>query len=260
MEKHENGGFWTEETLRRYLRQAAESEPVPERLKPEQMEAWLRQHMEAGNRAEEQEEKRIEAEKWTEEQERTEKKQEEKRSETGKQTEEQERTEEAEGSDSGIGGILEGERMKEERREKGKRKPSYRRWWYGTAAAAACLTIVLFAAGRSVDWEQGDLLKQAGKTVQEETEQKNLEYGVESEEEKRDGGTTYEELYQAFSDVWKEQRDIEISEGGFAKRGDFDVAYMEESKEEASGENAAADSGVQSGKQSEEQAAFRRNL
>ena len=34
MEKHENGGFWTEETLRRYLRQAAESEPVPERLKP----------------------------------------------------------------------------------------------------------------------------------------------------------------------------------------------------------------------------------
>lgn len=234
MEKHENGGFWTEETLRRYLRQAAESEPVPERLKPEQMEAWLRQHMEAENRAEEQEEKRIEAEKWTEE---------------------QERTEEAEGSDSGIGEIPEGERMKEERREKGKKKPSYRRWWYGTAAAAACLTIVLFAAGRSVDWEQGDLLKQAGKTVQEETEQKNLEYGMESAEEKKDGGTTYEELYQAFSDVWKEQRDIEISEGGLAKRGDFDVAYMEESKEETSGENAAADSSVQSGKQSEEQAA-----
>lgn len=46
MEKQELKEQWTEETIREYVKQAAESEPIPDKLQPRQMEKWLKQAME----------------------------------------------------------------------------------------------------------------------------------------------------------------------------------------------------------------------
>ena len=46
MEKQELKEQWTEETIREYVKQAAKSEPIPDKLQPRQMEKWLKQAME----------------------------------------------------------------------------------------------------------------------------------------------------------------------------------------------------------------------
>lgn len=145
------------------------------------------------------------------------------------------------------------ETMKEKRKDEGKKKPGYRRWWMGTAAAAACLAVALFAAGNSVNWEDGFLesVEKSGPAAVE----KSLEYGTESQGEEQGEGTTYQEIYQAFSDVWKRQREIEVvtEERGMESSG---VVYMEETKsEDTAVKDMASDGGAQSGGQSESQAA-----
>lgn len=179
MEKQELKKQWTEEAIREYVKQAAESEPIPDKLQPEQMEAWLKQALD----------------------------------ERG------------------------GASMKEKKENK---KKSYRRWWCATASVAACLAAVLFAAGRSVDWEQG---------VPKEL--KEMELAVEQPQEKAAGGeaeeeTSYQELYDAFSDIWKEQEKMTA----YTEERAMDSAGVDTGGEggaelfaESAAEDAAAESG-----------------
>lgn len=89
---------------------------------------------------------------------------------------------------------LEPEQIKERLKEKDmkkvdKKKHSYK-WWYGTAAAA-CLAVALLAAGKT------------GFLTSEVTTSKGTESQEADSEEK--SGTTYKELYEAFSEIWDEQ-------------------------------------------------------
>lgn len=157
MEKQELKEQWTEETIREYVKQAAESEPIPDKLQPRQMEKWLKQAME----------------------------------EKG------------------------GRSMKEK-----KEKKSYRKWWCATASAAAFLAVVLFAAGRSIDWERG---------VPKELETKqSQEKGAGKETEK---GASYQELYDAFSDIWKEQDKMTV--------------YVEERSTDSAGAGTGGEGGAE---------------
>lgn len=157
MEKQELKEQWTEETIREYVKQAAESEPIPDKLQPRQMEKWLKQAME----------------------------------EKG------------------------GRSMKEK-----KEKKSYRKWWCATASAAAFLAVVLFAAGRSIDWERG---------VPKELETKqSQEKGAGKETEK---GASYQELYDAFSDIWKEQDKMTV--------------YVEERSTDSAGADTGGEGGAE---------------
>lgn len=157
MEKQELKEQWTEETIREYVKQAVESEPIPDKLQPRQMEKWLKQAME----------------------------------EKG------------------------GRSMKEK-----KEKKSYRKWWCATASAAAFLAVVLFAAGRSIDWERG---------VPKELETKqSQEKGAGKETEK---GASYQELYDAFSDIWKEQDKMTV--------------YVEERSTDSAGADTGGEGGAE---------------
>ena len=46
MGNHENREQWADGAVEGYLQNSAESEPIPDRLKPQQMEHWLRQAVE----------------------------------------------------------------------------------------------------------------------------------------------------------------------------------------------------------------------
>lgn len=193
MGSYGNKEQWTEEAVEGYLKKIAESEPIPEQLEPQQMELWLRHAME-GKAA--REEKPDEGE------------QEARRGEEGEKL--KERNQEIQESliKQQEGGASMGKGKKE---ENGKRR-SYRRWWGGTAAVAACLAVILFAAGRSIDWD-GELnqLEEAGEgqgyTVQE-TEERSA--GKKAGDVELAQGSTYQELYQAFSGIWKEQEEWEV--------------------------------------------------
>lgn len=157
MEKQELKEQWTEETIREYVKQAAESEPIPDKLQPRQMEKWLKQAME----------------------------------EKG------------------------GKSMKEK-----KEKKSYRKWWCATASAAAFLAVVLFAAGRTIDWERG---------VPKELETKQSQEKAAGKETEK--GASYQELYDAFSDIWKEQ--------------DKMTAYVEERSTDSAGADTGGEGGAE---------------
>ncbi len=157
MEKQELKEQWTEETIREYVKQAAESEPIPDKLQPRQMEKWLKQAME----------------------------------EKG------------------------GRSMKEK-----KEKKSYRKWWCATASAAAFLAVVLFVAGRSIDWERG---------VPKELETKQSQEKAAGKETEK--GASYQELYDAFSDIWKEQ--------------DKMTAYVEERSTDSAGADTGGEGGAE---------------
>lgn len=157
MEKQELKEQWTEETIREYVKQAAESEPIPDKLQPRQMEKWLKQAME----------------------------------EKG------------------------GRSMKEK-----KEKKSYRKWWCATASAAAFLAVVLFAAGRTIDWERG---------VPKELETKQSQEKAAGKETEK--GASYQELYDAFSDIWKEQ--------------DKMTAYVEERSTDSAGADTGGEGGAE---------------
>ncbi len=207
MEKQGLKEQWTEETIREYVKQAAESEPIPDKLQPKQMEAWLKQTLkergEAPFRPSQQEEPEL------------------------KQT----LKEQGEAPDFSLGDTQNGQKQPMEEKggasmnKKRDKKRSYRRWWLQTAAVAACLAVVLFAAGRSVDWERG---------VQKNMEE--LELAVEQPQEKASQGDTekgasYQELYDAFSDIWKEQEKM--------------TAYIEERATDSAGMDTGGESSAE---------------
>lgn len=181
---------WTDGEVEGYLKKIAESEPIPEQLKPQQMERWLRHAVEekAARKGSQQE-----------------------RGQALIKEAKREQVKEKNQDGRGIlrkrreGGASMGKGKKE---ENGKRK-SYRRWWGGTAAVAACLAVILFAAGRSIDWE-GELaqLEDAG-----EGQEPTVEVTEGHSAGKKAGdaeGSTYQELYQAFSGIWEEQENWEV--------------------------------------------------
>lgn len=202
MEKNEKKEQWTQDAVVEYLQKVAESEPIPEKLMPQQMEVWLQSEIKK-----KEEEGKIKTKGITEEAE-----------------DKDEKTKEKKVGMQEKGGAF----MEKGKKEEGGRKRSYRRWWGSTIAVAACLAVVLFAAGRSIDWE-GELGKLEEIEEQDyaaKTEERSS--GKEAEEEEAEGGSTYQELYQAFSGIWKEQESMQ--------------AYMEERATGSSG----ADTGVSS--------------
>ena len=50
MGRQENKETWTEETIREYLRKSAKAEEIPESLKPDRMETWLKENTEKNRR------------------------------------------------------------------------------------------------------------------------------------------------------------------------------------------------------------------
>ena len=227
MEKQELKGQWTEESIRKYVREAAESEPIPEKLQPKQMEEWLKRTLEEGM---------------------------DRKPEIG--AEEKELKQESETNmekPKGKGGASMGEK-------KDNGKKSYRRWWCATGAAAACLAVILFAAGRSIDWDQA-VPREAAETElteeqsQEKAAKQSQEKAAEQSQEKAaeqvtEEGASYQELYHAFSDIWEEQEKMTayveeraMDTGGadtggaelFAESAAEDAASAESSSQESSG-------------------------
>lgn len=165
MGENQNKGQWADEEIRERLRKAVASEPIPENLKPRQMEAWLRSQS-AGEEG-------------------------------------------GQGAGPGKGGNP----MKDGKKNEGRKKNRYFKWWGGTAAVAASVAVVLFAAGRSIDWEQEmGGIEEAAEGGQGFSMGQPKEYAEKGEPAQTGGeeGTTYEQLYQAFSGVWKEQEEIEL--------------------------------------------------
>ncbi|MCI8483424.1 MAG: hypothetical protein HFH41_03675 [Lachnospiraceae bacterium] len=132
--------------------------------------------------------------------------------------------------------------MKEKRDEK---KRSYRRWWCGTAVTAAAAALVLFAAGHSIDWKQGMKLEESVKEEKKQDLAAEGENPADPESEKTEG-VTYQELYQAFSDIWKEQEEIEIASQ------DRGVMFETKESEEDTKDMAVEESGSQSSTSSKE--------
>ena len=188
MGNHENREQWTDGAVEGYLQKIAESEQIPDRLKPQQMEHWLRQAVEekaAKDRGQE-------PVSW----------------EAGGQPENRSQGRQEAFAKQREGGASMGKGKKEETGQ----KKSYRKWWCGTAAVAACLAVVLFAAGRSIDWDVE--LEKAGKAGGRQDSAVQVAEGP-SGSEKAGGaelaeGSTYQELYQAFSGIWKEQEEWEV--------------------------------------------------
>lgn len=220
MEKNEKKEQWTEDAVVEYLQKIAESEPIPEKLKPQQMEVWLKGAIKK-REAEKKAKGKEENDEWKgrEENERVEERKiEEKEAEdkVGEKTKEEKIKIQKKG----------GAFMEKEKKEEGGRKRSYKRWWGGTIAVAACLAVVLFAAGRSVDWE-GEMSKLEGIEEQDYVA-KTEEYSSDKEAENTEmtEGSTYRELYQAFSGIWKEQEKMQ--------------AYVEERATESAGVDTGA--------------------
>ncbi len=118
-----------------------------------------------------------------------------------------------------------GEEPMEKRGNDSKQEPKSQRkhgkyfgWWCGTFAACACLALILFAAGRNMDWELGahknnsETARQetAGKEENADSSTDTVESAGEEAEEKGGTkiGTTYEKLYNSFDKVWKEQEKL----------------------------------------------------
>ncbi len=245
MQKFKKKEQQAEDAVVEYLQKIAESEPIPEKLKPQEMKAWLADEMakkEAKEKA--------------------------KGKETMGKPEGKAKGEEtagkAEGEAEGEETAGKAEREvkgaeaagKAEEKGTGGRKRDYRRWWGSTIAAAACLAVVLFAAGRSIDWE-GEMDKLE--------EMKEPEYVARTEERfsdkgEEDGeaaqGSTYQELYQAFSEIWKKQDGIEVYQedrvmesAGAETGGTFSVDTQAEQMADGADMKmeASADSGGQEG-------------
>lgn len=90
---------------------------------------------------------------------------------------------------------------KTDKMEKTGRK--YRRWWVGTAATAACLAVLVFAVGRNADWNHMDLLTKDSSAVKDEAK-------TTASITKK--GTTYQDLYQSFSETWERQSAVAVDD------------------------------------------------
>ncbi len=181
-----------EETVQERLKQAAGSLPIPEKLEPGQMETWLRGKIDA-------------------------------RAQTKQGQAEQQAGQKG-------GGVMKGRK-----KEGGNKRNSYLRWWGGTAAVAASLAVVLFAAGRSIDWGQelGGIEEAAeGQGYAMGQTEEHAAKGTAQTDGEVEEGTTYAQLYQAFSKVWKQQEEIELHQE--ARSSDTESAGAESGAQEFS--------------------------
>ena len=131
-----------------------------------------------------------------------------------------------------------------------------RKWWYGTAALAACLAIVVLAAGRSMDWKRGVSHTDGAKTERvhgtetldggegsqadasgngSETASAGADAGSDTGAEK----TTYGELYQTFSKIWEKQEEM--------KEESVDVAVDDATVDVAADADGASEGSVEMG-------------
>ena len=155
MRKGEMRHRWDDEDIRQILLDEAGKEPVPESLRPENMEAWLRQRC------------------------------------------------------GGQQGTPAGYAEDEDQKGNGRKPGRHTRRWYGALAAAACLALMLFAAGRHMDWN----LTSEDKTAEIPADDAAADVGESAEESVFEEGTTYAELYQAFDKYWsKEEKSYLFSE------------------------------------------------
>ncbi|MEY8518122.1 beta-propeller domain-containing protein [Lachnospiraceae bacterium 29-84] len=131
-----------------------------------------------------------------------------------------------------------------------------RKWWYGTAALAACLAIVVLAAGRSMDWKRGVSHTDGAKTERvhgtetldggEGSQTDASGNGSETASAGADAGsdrgaekTTYGELYQTFSKIWEKQEEM--------KEESVDVAVDDAAVDVAADADGASEGSVEMG-------------
>lgn len=120
------------------------------------------------------------------------------------------------------------------------------KWQWCTLAAAACLAVVLFAAGRNLDWgikSNGDV----NLGVEDDTEIRDgaaadeTEDSVNKEETSSSGeGTTYDKLYQSFHRYWEEQEKLFRTYGVVENATVDDAALADDAAAES---EAAMDTG-----------------
>lgn len=224
---------WTPEEIEQYLKAAGEELEIPESLKPEQMEKWLREQEakrklssvekgEAGFAEGEPEEKAADEERKA----AAAKGEPEEKAADKEQKEEMQKAKAA---------------LKQERQKKsGGNFRKYRRW-FGAAATAACLALVVFAVGRHQNWSlvsetKNDMEKQENEQAAdtdctfEAERMENVERTAEIPKEEQ---TTYGEIYQSFDKIWKE------TEGN--TRGIFNF-FKGEKKYEMAEDEAVAES------------------
>ncbi len=91
------------------------------------------------------------------------------------------------------------EPMNKKDQENQRKKRTYRLWWGGSFATAACLALLLFATGKNIDWEIFTARNEASKQTEDLASGKSP---LEEEE------TTYEELYQSFDKAWTERETL----------------------------------------------------
>ncbi len=123
-----------------------------------------------------------------------------------------------------------------------RKRGKYFRWWCGSLAAAACLALVLYAAGRNMDWELGT--KKNGASASDTYDKMESAAGEAAEEsaiekEESSEGTTYDKIYQSFDKIWRQQEELFQNNAKFAEREmAVDDAAAAEAGEAASGADA----------------------
>lgn len=149
---------WDDEDIRQLLLDEAGKEPVPESLRPENMEAWLRQAC------------------------------------------------------SGRQETPAGDAAEEDEKGNGRKQGKHSRRWYGAFAAAACIALALFAAGRYMDWD----LTSGDEKAEIPADDAADDDGESAEEGAFEEGTTYAKLYQAFDKYWSKEEEWYRSSESYA--------------------------------------------
>ncbi len=252
MGKHEKMAGWEIDAIEQSLQKAAEAEQIPKSLHPKQMEAWLKKAvarkdnpMPGQGNTQAEREKSIDAGKA---------------GRLRKAVSAQGDVAEDTGKDIDTGEAA------GKKAEASSRKWNGRRWWYGTAIAA-CLAVVLFSAGRTMNWRAGisdraveegsedslsdacaddsqaeDAAEEAAEAAEECVQEESEELIECSDDDEGDAdilqkGATYKEVYQALCGVWEEQP----GKGywGYGIRGE--MYYKEEETLEGEADSGAAD-------------------
>ena len=93
---------------------------------------------------------------------------------------------------------------------KRRKRNKYFGWWCGTFAAAACMALVLFAAGHNLNWKSG---MEDGCIDMTQGEEEAADGMAASDTEK----TTYKKLYENFDKIWSEQEKLDLGQKEYAK-------------------------------------------
>lgn len=177
---------WDEDNIRQFLLDGSEKDMIPESLQPEQMKEWLRQQCHMEE-------------------------------ETAENEEEGNRIEDLDNRETDQG---------QEAENGWKRVGKHVSWRWCTFAAAACLALVLFAAGRNMDWG----IVSGDKCAPESADDAAADGAADDEEEETESGegTTYAQLYQSFERYWKAQEEFYRAYEENASAGEVAEAAEEE--------------------------------